>query len=132
DAAADVMLSLKPGERTPIFKFGPPSWRRYSWYLRSGRELPSFGDVGYHRFHGLVRLEVYGAVAFAKAQRLANLTALLVPQYASQPVRDPRAPQNLLPTGALERKLGQMMGDRTLIDRYFRKFFAELVPLASV
>jgi hypothetical protein len=40
-----------------------------------------------------------------------------LPRFASQPQHDPRAPQNLLPIGGLERRLRHEMGDSAFIRR---------------
>jgi len=52
-----------------------------------------------------------------EAGRLANLTAFHLPAFASKPEHDPRAPQNLLPVGGLERRLRHEMGDALFIRR---------------
>jgi hypothetical protein len=51
---------------------------------------------------------------------LANRTAALLPRFRSEPHIDPRAPQNLVPIGALERQLRARLGDRDLIYRALR------------
>ncbi|MEM8641456.1 MAG: hypothetical protein AAGG51_21960 [Cyanobacteria bacterium P01_G01_bin.54] len=65
---------------------------------------------------------MYGSVPLEKVKAMANLSAWLIPAYVSEPTRDPRAPQNLTPIGALERELGRRMGDRTLISRRLQQF----------
>ena len=40
-----------------------------------------------------------------------------LPGFASSPIRDPRAPQNLYPIGALEDHLRRRMGDQEFIRR---------------
>jgi hypothetical protein len=40
-----------------------------------------------------------------------------LPRYASRPQHDPRAPQNLLPVGGLERRLRHELGDAVFIRR---------------
>ena len=42
---------------------------------------------------------------------IADRTAALLPVVGSEPHIDPRAPQNLVPIGALERELRHRMGD---------------------
>jgi hypothetical protein len=48
---------------------------------------------------------------------LADLTATVLPRFASKPHKDPRAPQNLVPIGGLERQLRRRLGDARLIQR---------------
>ncbi len=52
--------------------------------------------------------------------RLADLTARLLPPLASAPHKDPRAPQNLVPIGGLERELRRRLGDQQLLYRALR------------
>jgi len=97
-----VVGQLGPGQRTPIFLLETP-WSRYSWYLR----LP--GGQG-HDWAGIVRCEASSS-DFAEARHLADLTAATLPRFASDPYKDPRAPQNLYPVGSLERELRRHLGD---------------------
>jgi hypothetical protein len=48
---------------------------------------------------------------------LADLSAALLPRFASSAGRDPRAPQNLYPIGGLENALRHKMGDTLVIRR---------------
>ncbi len=101
---AAVVGGLATGQRTPVFTMGT-SWRRHSWYLR----LPSAPGVPWA---GVVRLECSPDLPAAAAARLADLTARLLPPLASAPHKDPRAPQNLVPIGGLERELRHRLGDQ--------------------
>jgi hypothetical protein len=67
-----------------------------------------------------------GDVPLELARRLADQSSILIPRFASHPYRDPRAPQNLTPVGALERELGRRMGDPSVIERRVRHFLATL------
>ncbi len=114
-----LLPTLLPGERTPLFSIvakgaGADHLRdgRYSWYVRIAHLE---GPV--HPLGGVLRLECAQAVGLDGACALADLTATLLPRLASSPVRDPRAPQNLTPTGALEARLTHLLGDRRLIYR---------------
>ncbi len=125
ESHADLLLELAPGERTPLFGIGQPQTpgHRWSWYLRSGDASLSPKRLGYHRLYGLVRLEVYSnSVPLDRAIAIANQSTVLIPRYASHPTRDPRAPQNLTPVGALEKELGRHMGDRNIIARRIHNF----------
>ena len=122
-----LLWELACGERTPMFAIGEPGYneRRWSWYLRSGTPADSPEKLGYHGLHGLVRLELPSEVDLEEARRIADATAILIPQYASRSYRDPRAPQNLTPVGALEKELGRRMGDPALIARRVGHFIAQ-------
>ena len=59
--------------------------------------------------------EMDDSVAESDARRRADLTAALLPAYASTPNRDARAPQNLLPVGQLERRVAEVDRDPPLL-----------------
>ena len=109
---ASVVSQLRPGQRTPAFGMGT-SWRRDSWYLR----LP--GPPG-APWSGVVRLECSADLPVPEVRRLADLSALVLPPLASSPHKDPRAPQNLVPIGGLERELRRRLGDQQLLYRSLR------------
>jgi hypothetical protein len=66
---------------------------------------------------GLVRLEVAEGLGLAEATRLADMTTAVIPAFVPSRSRDPRAPQNLVPIGALESHLRHSLGDARLIHR---------------
>lgn len=107
-----VVGELRPGERTPLF-LAQSSWTRFSWYLR----LPYGGD---HPWAGIVRCEASADVSPTEAARLADLTAGLLPRFASRPHKDRRAPQNLYPIAGLERHLKRLLGDGNHVLRALR------------
>jgi len=109
-----VVAELLPGQRTPLFSLRQVRSTTLSWYLR----LP--GGVG-HPWAGVVRGEVSGEVPPARAVALADLTCLALPAYASQRHKDSRAPQNLVPVGALEHRLRHVIGDARLLERHLRR-----------
>jgi hypothetical protein len=109
---AAAVAALVPGQRTPAFTMGT-SWRRNSWYL----QLPGTAGVPWS---GIVRLECSADLPRAEVVRLADLTARLLPPLASVPHKDPRAPQNLVPIGGLERELRHRLGDQQLLYRSLR------------
>lgn len=111
-ARGAVIAQLAPGQRTPIFKLGEQRLERYSWYLRLAGQRAIDGTMS-----GVVRLEVAAVGGLESAQRLADLAGAVLPRFASQPGRDPRAPQNLYPVGALESLLRHRLGDALLIRR---------------
>ncbi len=107
-----VVGALEPFERTPLF-LTTTSYRRYSSYLRLG------GDRS-HPFSGVVRLELSAELPLADVRRLASLAARTLPRFGSVPHKDPRAPQNLFPIGALERELRRRLGDHAIVHRALR------------
>jgi hypothetical protein len=112
DEQARVVAALKPGQRTPAFTMGT-SWRRHSWYL----QLPGTPGVPWS---GVVRLECSPDLASEQVAELADVTARLLPPLASAPHKDPRAPQNLVPIGGLERHLRHRLGDQRILYRALR------------
>jgi hypothetical protein len=109
---AAVVGQLAEGQRTPVFTMGT-SWRRDSWYLR----LPGAGGAPWA---GVVRLECAAELPVPEVTRLADLSAQILPRLASSPHKDPRAPQNLVPIGGLERELRRRLGDPGLLYRSLR------------
>lgn len=102
---------LRRGERTPLFHIGG-RFPRYSWFLRLADTAPSDSPLS-----GLSRVEAHAALPLQDALALADLSASTLPAYAPGRHRDPRAPQNLLPIGALEQHLRRTLGDESLIRR---------------
>jgi hypothetical protein len=109
---AAVVGALKAGQRTPAFTMGT-SWQRNSWYL----QLPGTDGVPWS---GVVRLECSADLEPDEVIRLAEVTARVLPPFASTPHKDPRAPQNLTPIGGLERHLKHRLGDERLLYRALR------------
>jgi len=109
---ATLVGALRSGQRTPAFTMGT-SWRRNSWYL----QLPRTTGVPWS---GVVRVECSADLPLAEVTRLADLTARLLPPLASVPHKDPRAPQNLVPIGGLERELRHRLGDQQILYRALR------------
>lgn len=118
-----VLAQLPRGARSPLFhiraggRFG-----RFSWYVRLASRLPIEGDLT-----GLARLEVAEVVGLERARALADAVTPLLPEFVPSRGRDPRAPQNLLPIGALESRLRHRMGDTRLI----RRRLADLISLEA-
>lgn len=123
---AALLWELAPGERSPIFAIKEQNRPRWSWYLKSGSSQVCPNQLGYHALHGIVRLELFSEISLKTAQEIADQTTYLIPEYASHPYKDPRAPQNLTPVGALERELGRRMGDAALIKRRVQHFLASV------
>jgi hypothetical protein len=121
-----LLASLAPGARTPIFALrSARRFARYSWFLRLARPQAADSDLA-----GIVRLEVSESVGLDEARRLADATAAILPAFAPPRARDPRAPQNLLPIGALEAQLRRRLGDARLARRRIESFIAREVSHA--
>jgi len=108
-----ILEALPPGARTPLFMLGTKRpLGRYSWFLRIAAPV-----VGDSPLSGIVRIEVSVTSGLEAARGLAAALAPLLPLFVPARGRDPRAPQNLVPVGALEVRLRHMMGDRELLRR---------------
>jgi hypothetical protein len=123
DEQAAVVGALGSGQRTPAFAMGT-TWRRNSWYLRlppgGGGTGPSANGLAGAPWSGVVRIECSADLAAQQVTELADLTARVLPPLASAPHKDPRAPQNLVPIGGLERELRRRLGDQQLLYRALR------------
>lgn len=115
----ELLPTLEAGERTPLFLIPPGSGieashaeGRYSWFMRL-RQLNAI----YHPLGGVMRLETSGALPLPEAVALADETTRLLPRLSSTPGKDPRAPHNLVPVGALESMLTHRLGDRRWVQR---------------
>jgi hypothetical protein len=108
----DVITRLAVAQRTPLLLVdtGRP---RFTWYLR----LP--GPIT-HGWAGVVRLETPADQPLDGVVALADQLCVALPRYASVPQKDPRAPQNLVPIGGLERELRRRLGDTQLLLRGLR------------
>jgi hypothetical protein len=117
---ASLLTQLSRGQRTPVFAI-LDRHPRYSWYVR----LAPAAQIA-HGFAGVARLEISQATGLTAAVQIADLTARALPRLASTPDRDPRAPQNLVPVGALEHHLRHRMGDPAWIRRLLLTSLAEV------
>lgn len=105
----EVVSALASGQRTPVFTIGT-SWSRHAWYLR----LPVLSQAPWA---GVVRCECSSDLSRDAAIALADAAALVLPRLASVPHKDPRAPQNLIPIGGLEKALRHRLGDSKVLHR---------------
>lgn len=115
-----IVSTLEGGYRTPLFAIKDGKYNRYSWFLRVAK-----GRAVDHALAGILRLEVREAIGVDRAKEMANLSATELPRFASSSIRDPRAPQNLLPIGALEGELRRHLGDAVLVRRGIEKRLLE-------
>lgn len=116
-----MIASLPARARTPLFKIqsAKSGFVRYAWFQRL--ESPFLGAT---EMHGVVRLETaVGEVD--RARRLADAATVWLPRLAPTRARDPRAPQNLLPIGALEQRLRAQLGEPRLSRRWIETLIAK-------
>jgi len=109
---------LAPGQRTSLFRLGAEV---YSSYVRLAARGSTSGP-----WAGIVRIEVPASPGLHAAADVASHAAGMLPRFAGIPHVDPRAPQNLQPTGALEQHLRHLLGDAGLASRAVRTAVAEL------
>lgn len=108
---AGLLPELRPRTRTPLFEIRYKD-ALYSWYTR----LAEPGPID-HGLAGVVRLETMASIGIEAAVRLADLTTIHLPRFASSPIWDARAPQNLYPFAALEQRLRHELGDHAWLRR---------------
>ena len=111
-ALLEIVTGMPLGARSPLFLIRRGRFSRYSWFVRLGTPLRMESA-----FTGLARLEVADSVGLARAIELANAVTSWLPAFVPSRTRDPRAPQNLMPIGALEQHLRRRLGDSRLIHR---------------
>ncbi len=114
-----LLNSLKPGQRSPIVKVHYQQTQeseervdKYTWYVKLS---PAEG------LHGLARVEVFPQKDL-DLRKLADLSAGILPLFASQPFQDRRSPQNLLPIGRLEKFIRLHLGHHSIIRRQIESF----------
>jgi hypothetical protein len=108
-----IVRRLSAGARSPVFLIRSTGrFSRYSWFVRLAAPMRMESE-----FTGIVRLEVAESVGTARALDLANAITAWLPRFVPSRTRDPRAPQNLVPIGALEQHLRHQLGDPRLIQR---------------
>ena len=110
---------LQAGERTSLFRLGAD---RYSCYLRLTTRSPTSSP-----WFGIVRLEVPQSSGLSAAIEVTNHVAGAIPRFAGAAHRDPRAPQNLQPIGALEKHLRHLLGHAGLAARAVREAVDALI-----
>jgi len=75
---------------------------------------------------GIVRLEMPASAGLGTAAAQADVLAVALLRFAGVAHRDPRAPQNLQPVGALEKHLRALLGPSGLATRAIRESVAYL------
>jgi hypothetical protein len=115
---------LAVGQRTPLFL----ARQCYSAYVRVAR-----GAALAPPWSGIVRIEVPESQGLEAAAARADAVAGSLARFAGVAHKDPRAPQNLLPVGALERQLRHRLGPADRAARAVRLAVAKAAgsPLAA-
>lgn len=108
---------LGVGQRTSLFAHGD----RYSAYVRIASP-----DVHSGPWSGIVRLELPQSAGLHECAAQASAVTGLLPRFAGVRHRDPRAPQNLQPVGALEKHLRHLLGPADFAARAVRDAVAEM------
>lgn len=123
---AHLLTDLKPGERTPILHMRYANGRvtRFIWYVRLCE-----ATFYQHPMSGVMRLEMYAPdepdFLPPIVRQVANLSGTLLMRLGSAAHKDPRAPQNLIPTAALEHAMTRSMGSAELVTRRIRAHIAQ-------
>lgn len=115
---ARLLPELPSGQRTTLLRTGSD---HYTFYLRLASTSSWHSPLA-----GIVRIELPGNLSIDDARVLADTFSSALPRYAGIAHIDPRAPQNLQPTGALEMHLSHLMGDPNLAERAVRDVIATL------
>ncbi|MCS6997848.1 MAG: DNA double-strand break repair nuclease NurA [Aquificaceae bacterium] len=117
----NLLYSLRVGQRSPILKLHYQRRQeerektdKYTWYVRLSN---------HEGLHGLARVEVFPQRDLHTLKEMADLSAGILPLFASQSFQDRRSPQNLLPIGRLEKFLRLHLGAYGLIRRKIEDFF---------
>jgi hypothetical protein len=119
-ARVELLCALHAGQRSPVFVRRRSDRSYYSWFVCLAERRPF--DLA---LSNLALLEMDDQAPLSQAIATADVTAALLPSYASTPYRDARAPQNLLPVGQLERELRHRLGDSDLLARLMVAWFAK-------
>ncbi|WP_309849217.1 DNA double-strand break repair nuclease NurA [Deinococcus soli (ex Cha et al. 2016)] len=122
---AGLLSELKPGERTPVLRmtYEGGQFTRLIWYVRLCEAA-----FYQHPMSGVMRLEMFAPddTDFLPpiVRQVANLSGTLLTRLGSRAHKDPRAPQNLIPTAALEQAMNRSMGSSDLVTRRIRAHIA--------
>ena len=117
--ARGLLMEMPVGARTPLFRITggsgaePRAGRdRYACFVR-------MADLGphVHPLSTVMRVEMPASLPLDEAVDLANECTVALPRFASSPVHDARAPQNLTPVRGLERALRRRLGDAAWLRR---------------
>ncbi len=118
----EVLRKLKVGERTPIVLIhsqpttegkGLEQFDKFTWYIKLNDS---------EGLSSIARLEVPANLGIERTIEIANITATLIPKFASTEFNERRAPHNLLPIKYLENYLRRRLGSQSLIRRLIAEY----------
>ncbi|MGL4610238.1 MAG: hypothetical protein ACRCYY_11270 [Trueperaceae bacterium] len=121
-----LVRGLEEGERSPVYLVHAKDAAHdyFEWFLRLRDPRPWLYSLA-----GMVRLQAYAGERpeenLQEVINLANWTCLSLTKFASRQHQDPRAPQQLLPTRALESELRRRMGDAGIIRRRITEYLSQ-------
>lgn len=97
----ELLYEIKAFQRTPIIHYTSQDQKNfyYTWYTTLNNDIT-----------GLVRIETLANIDIKEASYLANAVCVILRKFASSPLYEQRAPQNLAPISALERYLRAYLG----------------------
>ncbi|GAB6077576.1 hypothetical protein [Hydrogenobaculum acidophilum] len=97
----ELLYEIKAFQRTPIIHYTSQDQRNfyYTWYTTLNNDIT-----------GLVRIETLANMSIKEASSLANTVCTILQRFASSPLYEQRAPQNLAPISALESYLRSYLG----------------------
>jgi hypothetical protein len=121
-----TLIALKAGQRSPVFIRRRSDRSYYSWFVC----LAALGPLDI-ALSNLALIEMDDEAPRSRALAVADLTASILPPFAPSPVRDARAPQNLMPVGQRARELRRRQGDHELMRRLMFASFAKESPTWS-
>ena len=102
------------GQRTPVFTVGVD--------VEPALVVPAVaGTVGMRRGRASCGASARPISRPQRRSSWPNMTAAVLPRFASEPHKDTRAPQNLYPIGGLERELRHRLGDQALLFRSLQR-----------
>lgn len=97
----ELLYEIRAFQRTPIVHYTSQDQKNfyYTWYTTLNNDIT-----------GLVRIETLANMDIKEASYLANTICVILRKFASSPLYEQRAPQNLAPISALERYLRAYLG----------------------
>lgn len=103
-----LLRSLEAGQRTPLFLVDRRGGRYSCYVCLADPQPPAVAAAG----SGVARIEMEPrpGARIDEVAAFADRVAATLPAFASEPHRDPRAPQNLYPVRDLERELRRLLG----------------------
>ncbi|MGC8676841.1 MAG: hypothetical protein ACP5UF_01255 [Hydrogenobaculum sp.] len=97
----ELLYEIRAFQRTPIIHYTSQDQKNfyYTWYTTLNNDIT-----------GLVRIETLANMDIEKTSSLANVICVILRKFASSPLYEERAPQNLAPISALESYLRAYLG----------------------